>query len=111
MLKNKIAFEVGHYYIDDSENEVGSSKIKDPVGRCAKAEHNIRKKSIIEIKYNQANGKRKSALTHVSRIKTVVQLSINNEVLVRDLNFTSSECDISLGASSCDGLQQFINFM
>ncbi|KAI5671049.1 hypothetical protein M9H77_11413 [Catharanthus roseus] len=39
MLKDKIASEVGHYYVDDSDNEVGSSKIKDPVGRHAKAEH------------------------------------------------------------------------
>ncbi|KAI5653270.1 hypothetical protein M9H77_30457 [Catharanthus roseus] len=37
MLKDKIASEVGHYYVDDSDNEVGSSKIKDSVGRHAKA--------------------------------------------------------------------------
>ncbi|KAI5659051.1 hypothetical protein M9H77_27844 [Catharanthus roseus] len=100
ILKDKIASEVGHYYVDDSDREVGSSKIKDPVGRRAKAGRNVRKKSIVEIKCNQANGKRKSALTHASRIKTAVQLSMNNEVLGRDLNFKSSECDISLGTSS-----------
>ncbi|KAI5682910.1 hypothetical protein M9H77_04138 [Catharanthus roseus] len=117
ILKDKFASEVGHYYVDDSDNEVGSSKIKDPVGRRTKRERNIRKKSIVEIKCNQTSGKRKSALTHASRIKTVVQLSMNNEVLQRDFNFTSSECDISLGTSSCsnleplNGLQQFINFM
>ncbi|KAI5676360.1 hypothetical protein M9H77_07310 [Catharanthus roseus] len=54
MLKDKIAYEVGHYYVDDLDNEVGSSKIKDPVGRHAKGERNIRKKSIVEIKCNQA---------------------------------------------------------
>ncbi|KAI5661897.1 hypothetical protein M9H77_21220 [Catharanthus roseus] len=53
MLKDKISSEVGHYYVDDLDNEVGSSKIKDPVGRRAKAEYNIRKKSIVEIKCNQ----------------------------------------------------------
>ncbi|KAI5667425.1 hypothetical protein M9H77_17278 [Catharanthus roseus] len=56
MLKDKIASEVGHYYVDDSDNEVGSSKIKDLVGRHAKEERNIRKKSIVKIKYNQARG-------------------------------------------------------
>ncbi|KAI5652685.1 hypothetical protein M9H77_29872 [Catharanthus roseus] len=105
MLKDNNASEVGHYYVDDLDNEVGSSKIKDP------------KKNIVEIKYNQAKGKRKSALTHASRIKIVVQLSMNNKVLGRDLNDTSSECYISLGTSSCGNeeplntLQQFINFM
>ncbi|KAI5678479.1 hypothetical protein M9H77_09429 [Catharanthus roseus] len=47
MFKDKIAFEVGDYYVDDSDNNVGSSKIKDPVGMYVKAERNIRKKSII----------------------------------------------------------------
>ncbi|KAI5682465.1 hypothetical protein M9H77_03693 [Catharanthus roseus] len=70
MLKDKIAFEVGYHYINDSNNEVGSSKIKDPVGRRAKGERNIRKRNIVEIKCNQTRGKRKSAFTHASRIKT-----------------------------------------
>ncbi|KAI5662263.1 hypothetical protein M9H77_21586 [Catharanthus roseus] len=42
---------------DIADKEVGSSNIKDPVGRCAKGERNIRKKSIVEIKCNQARGK------------------------------------------------------
>ncbi|KAI5676569.1 hypothetical protein M9H77_07519 [Catharanthus roseus] len=105
MLKDKIASKVGHYYVDDSDNEVRSSKIKDSIGRRAKGERNIRKKSIVEIKCNQVRGKRKSALTHASRIKIAVQLSMNNEVLGRDLNFTSSECDISLGTSSYSNVE------
>ncbi|KAI5683645.1 hypothetical protein M9H77_04873 [Catharanthus roseus] len=105
MLKDKIAYEFGHYYVDDSDNEVGSSKMKDPIGRHAKREHTIRNKSIVEIKCNQIRGKRKSALTYASRIKTAVQLSMINGVLGRDLNFTSSECDISLGTSSCDNVE------
>ncbi|KAI5680828.1 hypothetical protein M9H77_02055 [Catharanthus roseus] len=64
MMKDKIASEVGLYYVDNSENEVGSSNIKDPVGRHAKGERNIRKKSIVEIKCNQIRGKRKIALMH-----------------------------------------------
>ncbi|KAI5653167.1 hypothetical protein M9H77_30354 [Catharanthus roseus] len=98
-------------------NEVGSSNIKDLIGRRAKGERNIRKKSIVEIKCNQARAERKNALTHASRIKIVVQLSMNNEVLGRDLNFASSECQISLGTSNygnvepLNSLQQFINFM
>ncbi|KAI5676270.1 hypothetical protein M9H77_07220 [Catharanthus roseus] len=117
MMNDNIASEVGPYYVDNLENEVGSSNIKDPVGRCVKGEHNIRKKSIVEIKCNQAKGKRKRALTHASRIKTTVHLCMNNEVLGRSVNFTSSECKISLGTSNysnvepLDGLQQFINFM
>ncbi|KAI5678335.1 hypothetical protein M9H77_09285 [Catharanthus roseus] len=59
MMKDNITFEVGPYYVDNSENEVGSSNIKDP-------------KSIIKIKRNQAMGKKKSVLTHASRIKTSV---------------------------------------
>ncbi|KAI5649187.1 hypothetical protein M9H77_35192 [Catharanthus roseus] len=50
--------------IAGSKNEGGSSNIKDPVGRHAKGEYNVRKKSIVEIKCNQAKGKRKSALMH-----------------------------------------------
>ncbi|KAI5677575.1 hypothetical protein M9H77_08525 [Catharanthus roseus] len=100
MMKDKIIFEVGPYYADNSENEVGSSKIEDLVGRCAKEKRNIRKKSIVEMKCNQVRGKRKSALIHVSGIKTAVQLSMNNEVLGRDVNFTSSVCEITLETST-----------
>ncbi|KAI5681898.1 hypothetical protein M9H77_03126 [Catharanthus roseus] len=110
MIKDNISSEVGPYCVDNSDNEVGSSNIKDPVRRRAKGECNIRKKSIVEIKYNQARGKRKSALTHTSRIKTAIQLSMKNEVLGRNLNFTSSECEISLGTSN-NGNVEFINFI
>ncbi|KAI5674000.1 hypothetical protein M9H77_14364 [Catharanthus roseus] len=117
MMKDKITSKVGSYYIDNLENKVGSSNIKDPVGRRAKGERNIRKKSIVEIKCNQARGKRKNALTHASRIKTIIQLSMDNEVLGRDLNFTSSKCEISFETSNygnvepLNSLQQFINFI
>ncbi|KAI5671876.1 hypothetical protein M9H77_12240 [Catharanthus roseus] len=117
MMKDKLASEIGPYYINNSKNEVGSSNIKDPVGKRTKRERNIRKKNIVEMKCNQARGKRKSALTHALKIKITVQLSMNNEVLERDLNFTSSECEISLGTSNngnvepLNGLQQFINFI
>ncbi|KAI5647969.1 hypothetical protein M9H77_33974 [Catharanthus roseus] len=93
MMKDKSASEVGPYYVDNLENEVGSSNSKDLVGRHAKGERNIRKKSIVEKKCNQARAKRKRVLTHASRIKTVVQLSMNNEVF-------GSECKISLGTSN-----------
>ncbi|KAI5663479.1 hypothetical protein M9H77_22802 [Catharanthus roseus] len=52
MMKDKIASEVGPYYVNNSENEVGSSNIKDSVGRRAKGEHNIKKKNIVEINCN-----------------------------------------------------------
>ncbi|KAI5653543.1 hypothetical protein M9H77_30730 [Catharanthus roseus] len=54
MMNDNITFEVGLYYVDSSNNEVDSSIIKDPVRRRAKGERNIRKKSILDIKYNQA---------------------------------------------------------
>ncbi|KAI5648243.1 hypothetical protein M9H77_34248 [Catharanthus roseus] len=69
MMKDKIIAEVGIYYVDNSENESGSSNTKYLVGRRAIGEHSIRKKNIVEIKCNQARGKRKSALTHASMIK------------------------------------------
>ncbi|KAI5676906.1 hypothetical protein M9H77_07856 [Catharanthus roseus] len=72
MMKDKIASEVGPYYVDNSDNEVSSSNIKDPVERRAKRERNIRKKRIVEINCNQVRGKRKSSLTHASRIKTSI---------------------------------------
>ncbi|KAI5670794.1 hypothetical protein M9H77_11158 [Catharanthus roseus] len=68
MMKAKIASEVEPYYVDNSDNDVGSSNIKDSVGRRAKGEHNIRKKNIVQINCNQARGKRKCALTYTSRI-------------------------------------------
>ncbi|KAI5671321.1 hypothetical protein M9H77_11685 [Catharanthus roseus] len=52
MIKDKIIAEVGPYYADSLENEGRSSGIKDPVGRRAKGVHNVRKKSIVEIKCN-----------------------------------------------------------
>ncbi|KAI5650015.1 hypothetical protein M9H77_36020 [Catharanthus roseus] len=88
----------------NSENEVGYSNIKDPIGRRTKEERNIRK-NIVEIKCNQARGKRRSALTHASRIKTAVQLSMNNEVLGRDVNFINSECEISLETSNYNNVE------
>ncbi|KAI5683310.1 hypothetical protein M9H77_04538 [Catharanthus roseus] len=36
MMKDRIASEVGPYYVDNSDNEVCSSDIKDPVGRVQK---------------------------------------------------------------------------
>ncbi|KAI5676141.1 hypothetical protein M9H77_07091 [Catharanthus roseus] len=72
MMKDKIASEVGPYYVNNSENEVGPSNIKEPIGRRAKGECNIRKKSVVEKKCNQARGARKSALMYASRIKTTV---------------------------------------
>ncbi|KAI5649887.1 hypothetical protein M9H77_35892 [Catharanthus roseus] len=92
MMKDKISSEVEAYYLNNSN--VGPSNNKDPVGRRAKGERNKRKKSIVEIKCNQIRGKRKSALMRASIIKTAIQLSVNNEVLGRDLNFTSSECEL-----------------
>ncbi|KAI5648785.1 hypothetical protein M9H77_34790 [Catharanthus roseus] len=77
MMKDKIASEVGPYYVNNSDNEVVSSNIKDPVRSCTKGECNIRKKNIVEIKCNQARGKRKSALTHASRIKAAFMCMTN----------------------------------
>ncbi|KAI5649658.1 hypothetical protein M9H77_35663 [Catharanthus roseus] len=65
------------------DNEGRPSDIKDPVGRCAKRLCNVRKKSIAEIKCNQARGKMKSTLIRASRIKTAIQFSITNEDLGR----------------------------
>ncbi|KAI5667073.1 hypothetical protein M9H77_16926 [Catharanthus roseus] len=107
IMKNKIIAEVGPFYIDNLENESGSSNIKDLVGRRAKREHNC----------NQEKGKRKSALTHASRIKTAMQLSMNNEALGRVVNAPSSRFELSFGISNCSDvepsstLQIFINFM
>ncbi|KAI5681872.1 hypothetical protein M9H77_03100 [Catharanthus roseus] len=64
MMKDKIASEGGPYHVDNLDNEVGSSNIKDPVGRCAQGECNKRKKSIVEIKCNQASSKRKRYVMH-----------------------------------------------
>ncbi|KAI5666793.1 hypothetical protein M9H77_16646 [Catharanthus roseus] len=96
MMKGKIIAEVGPYYMDNSENEGRSCGIKDPVGRCTKRIRNVRKKSIVEIKCNQARGKRKSTSTRASRIQTTVQLSMTNEDLEKDLNAQSSEGQLSL---------------
>ncbi|KAI5661784.1 hypothetical protein M9H77_21107 [Catharanthus roseus] len=54
MMKDKIASKVGPYYIDNSNNEIGSSIIKDPVRRRAKGERNIKKKSFVDIMCSQA---------------------------------------------------------
>ncbi|KAI5654443.1 hypothetical protein M9H77_31630 [Catharanthus roseus] len=54
MMKDNIIAEVGPYYVDNSENECRSFGIKDPVGRRVTGARNIRKKSIAEIKCNQA---------------------------------------------------------
>ncbi|KAI5666432.1 hypothetical protein M9H77_16285 [Catharanthus roseus] len=105
MMKDKVASKVGPYYIDNSENGVGSSNFKDPVRWYAKGEHNIRKMSIIVRKCNQTRRKKKSALTHASRIKMAVQLSMNNEVLGRDVNFRSSKCEIRLGTSNYSNVE------
>ncbi|KAI5666241.1 hypothetical protein M9H77_16094 [Catharanthus roseus] len=117
IIKDKIIAKVGPYYVDNSKNESRYSNIKDPIGRRAKGERNMRKKSIVEMKCNQAKGKRKSALTHASIIKTIFQLTMNNEALERGVNAPSSEFELSLGISnSSDGepsstLQTFINFI
>ncbi|KAI5677173.1 hypothetical protein M9H77_08123 [Catharanthus roseus] len=117
MMKDKIITEVGPYFVDNSENEGRSSDIKDPVGRRSEGVHNVRKKSIVKINCNQVRGKRKSTLTHPSRIKTDVQLSMTNEDLRKDLNAPSSECQLSLEIyNSSDPkpssiLEKFINFM
>ncbi|KAI5667494.1 hypothetical protein M9H77_17347 [Catharanthus roseus] len=86
MMKDKIIAEVGPYFVDNSENIGGSSYIKNSVGRRAKSERNIRKKSVVERKYNKVKRKRKSALTYASRIKMAIQLYMNNEVLGRVVN-------------------------
>ncbi|KAI5649568.1 hypothetical protein M9H77_35573 [Catharanthus roseus] len=78
------AEKVNKMEIAGSKNEGRSSNIKDPVGRCTKGEYNVRKRSM-EINRNQTKSKRKSALTHTSRIKTVVQLSMNDEALGKKL--------------------------
>ncbi|KAI5674097.1 hypothetical protein M9H77_14461 [Catharanthus roseus] len=107
VMKDKIIIEVGPYYVDNLEIEGGSSNVKDPVGR----------QEIVEIKYNQEKGKRKGALTHASKIKTTVQLSMNNEVLGRIINVPGSEFELNLGISNCSDVkpssnsQTFINFM
>ncbi|KAI5653119.1 hypothetical protein M9H77_11273 [Catharanthus roseus] len=102
-MKDKIIAEVGPYYIDNLEYEGGSSNIKIQL--------------IGERNYNQAKRKRKSVLTHASRVKMVVQLSMNNEALGRGANALSSESEFSLGISNCRDVepsstfQTFINFM
>ncbi|KAI5663331.1 hypothetical protein M9H77_22654 [Catharanthus roseus] len=116
MMKDNIIAEVGPYYVNNSENESRSSVIKYPVGRRAKGVHNLRKKSTVKIKCNQARGKMKSTLTCASRIKTVVQLSMIIEDLWMDFNAPSSECQLSLGiynfsdAEPSSNLETFIKF-
>ncbi|KAI5683307.1 hypothetical protein M9H77_04535 [Catharanthus roseus] len=63
-LYNDYAFRLG----------CGFSNIVGPyyIDKAGQRERYVRKKSIVEIKCNQAKGKRTSALTHASRIKTVV---------------------------------------
>ncbi|KAI5649234.1 hypothetical protein M9H77_35239 [Catharanthus roseus] len=84
------------------------------VGRRAKGVHNVRKKSIVEIKCNQVRGKRKSTLMRASRIKAVVQLS---PMKGKDLNAPSSECQLNLGiynssnAETSSDSETFTNFM
>ncbi|KAI5662691.1 hypothetical protein M9H77_22014 [Catharanthus roseus] len=85
-MKDKIIVEVEPYYMDNSENEGRSPGIKVPVHKRAKGVRNVRKKSIADIKCNRARGTRKSTLVHASRIDIVVQLSITNEDLGKDLN-------------------------
>ncbi|KAI5667640.1 hypothetical protein M9H77_17493 [Catharanthus roseus] len=46
MMKDKIASEVGPYYVDSSNNEVGSSNIKDLVGSPVKGECNKRRRAL-----------------------------------------------------------------
>ncbi|KAI5683294.1 hypothetical protein M9H77_04522 [Catharanthus roseus] len=78
-MKDKITSEVGLYYVDDLENEVGYSNIKDPVGRRAKGECNIRKKSIVKINCNQARGEGAHCVCVSSanpRSKLVIVLSL-----------------------------------
>ncbi|KAI5657669.1 hypothetical protein M9H77_26462 [Catharanthus roseus] len=94
------------------------SNIRDLIGSCTRGERNVRKKSIIEIRCNQAKGKRKNALMCALRNKTMVQLSItNNEALGKAMDAPSSECQFSLGISSYNDVEQsstlqaFINFM
>ncbi|KAI5656934.1 hypothetical protein M9H77_25727 [Catharanthus roseus] len=72
------------------ENEGRSSGIKDPIGRRAKGVHKVRKEGIAEIKYNQARGKRKSTLMRASRVKTNVQLSMTNEDLGKDFEYSNN---------------------
>ncbi|KAI5649155.1 hypothetical protein M9H77_35160 [Catharanthus roseus] len=86
MMKDKIIAEVRPYYVDNSENEGRSSDIKDRVGRRAKRVRNC----------NKAKGKMKSNLMCVSMIKTVVQLSMTNEDLGKNLNAPSSDSQLSL---------------
>ncbi|KAI5654658.1 hypothetical protein M9H77_31845 [Catharanthus roseus] len=98
-MLRKIVAEVGLYHVDNLENE-GLSIIKDSIGSRAKGELNVRERSIVEIRCNQVKGKRKNALIFASRNNTVVQLSINNAALGKDVNAPSSECLFSLGISS-----------
>ncbi|KAI5661842.1 hypothetical protein M9H77_21165 [Catharanthus roseus] len=92
--------------VNAQEWSEGSSIIYDPIGSCAKGERNVRKKSIVEIRCNQVQGKRNNALMCASRNKTAVQLSMNNEALGKVVNASISVCQFSLGISSYSNVEQ-----
>ncbi|CAH9101597.1 unnamed protein product, partial [Cuscuta europaea] len=68
-LKHDVEEQVGSIYFSDSDSaSIGVGTISNPKGSRKKGERNVRRKSIVEIKSNQARGRKKSTAPSTSLI-------------------------------------------
>ncbi|CAH9145403.1 unnamed protein product [Cuscuta epithymum] len=68
-LKHDVEEQVGSVYFSDSDSaSIRVGTISNPKGSRKKGERNVRRKSIVEIKSNQARGRKKSTTASTSII-------------------------------------------
>lgn len=78
-MRDKVVAEAGSFYNNDLEDWGTLHVIRDLVGSRSKSVRNIRKKSIIKKRCNQAKGKKRNALFSTSRMRTDIHFFYEGE--------------------------------